>query len=78
MSWRRRKGRRRCPHRSAQVCCELVTGPKTKTALAKALCRNDTDIEDALVNLFATHAIEQVWRKVKGIKRKHFQLRVRA
>ena len=49
----------------------------TKTALGKALGRSDTDIEDAIKNLFSAGVIETIHKPVKGVKRKHFQLRKR-
>jgi hypothetical protein len=53
----------------------LVTGPKTKTAIAGALKRSDMDVDAAIGNLFTTKRIASTTIKVRGVDRKAFALR---
>jgi AAA domain len=54
---------------------KLHTGPKTKTALSGLLKRSDKDVDAALSNLFAAHAITTTYVKVRGKDCKAFELR---
>jgi hypothetical protein len=59
----------------AQIEGLLVSGPKTKNALARATKRNPNDVDAAIGNLFATRRITTTTIKIRGCDRKAFALR---
>jgi hypothetical protein len=59
----------------ARILRQLALGPRTKSALAKALTRNNADIEDAISTLFAGRAITKTLASVGGRDRGVFELR---
>jgi hypothetical protein len=59
----------------ARILEQLQTGPKTKNALAVALARNSSDIEQAITALFGAKAIASTTQTIKGREFKAFELR---
>lgn len=58
-----------------RICEQLASGPKTKTAISKALKRNKSDLEPAFSALFGSRRIESTTVTIKGQDYTAFQIR---